>query len=174
MPGYGMCSACGETVWLTESGACPKGHGPEYISGVVETAPQGAPTPLPVPPAGSADDAKKSRTLIIAVVVIVLLLLCCLVSGILVSIAIPVFNAASTAAGENLCLAQQRVMEGAAMQWAAESEGNDPAQLDDFDALVEVTVPAFVYEEPVCPDAGTYEYDPVNNEVSCTLHGHYK
>ena len=109
----------------------------------------------------------------IAAVVMVVLLLCCLIGGILTAIAIPVFNAASTTARESACFAQQRVMEGAAMQWAAASEDNDPAQLDDYDALVEVIVPTYVAEEQVCIEGGTYEYDPATGEVTCTLHGHY-
>lgn len=163
MPGYGMCSECGETVWLTESGACPKGHGPEHISGVVETAPPGAP----------GDDAKKTRALVIAAVVTVVLLLCCLVGGILVAIAIPVFNAASTTARESACFAQQRLMDGALEQWVIAEEGRSRSDLADYEAVVDAVVPEYVSVEQVCPTDGTYEYDPATDTISCSVHGEY-
>jgi hypothetical protein len=40
----GSCSACGKNVYLTESGGCSAGHGPESISGHYE-----APDPTPAP-----------------------------------------------------------------------------------------------------------------------------
>lgn len=166
MPKYGMCSACGGSVWLTESGACPQGHGPECISGVVETAPP----PLPIQPP-STD--KKSKTIITVAIVSAVLLLCCLVGGILVSIAIPVFNEASTSARERACFAEQRVMEGAVQQWIAAEEGRSESDLADCDALIDAVVPDYIPEEPVCADYGTYEYDPLTGEVTCSVHGHY-
>lgn len=173
MPKHGMCSACGETVWLTDNGACVRGHGPECISGAVETAPQGGPAPLPVPPPGPVDGGKKSRTLIIAAVVAVVLLVCCLVGGILVAIAIPVFNAASTTARESMCFSQQRVIDGAIEQWLAADEDHRRDDLTDYDAVVDAIVPEYIPLEQVCPDGGTYEYDATTSTISCTVHGEY-
>lgn len=174
MPKYGTCSECGGSVWLTEGGACPQGHGQECISGVAETAsPQVTPVALPVVPQPPSESDKKSRSLVITAVVIIALLFCCLIGGILVAIAIPVFNAASETARESACFSQQRVMEGALQQWIAEEEGRSPSDLADYDALVGAIVPEYVGAEQVCPADGTYEYDPITGEVTCSLHGHY-
>lgn len=163
MPRYGTCSECGTSVWLTEDGACPQGHGPECISGIGETAAPQAPAPA----------GRKSNAAVIAIVVVIVLM-CCLVSGILVAIAIPVFNAASLSARERACFAQQRVMEGALEQWVVSEDGRSRSDLNDYDALVDAIVPTYVSEEQVCPEGGSYEYDPLTGEVSCTLHGRYE
>lgn len=166
MPKYGTCSQCGTTVWLTDASACPNGHGPEFISGVVETASQTV-------PGQASGGGKSSKAIVTMVIVVVVLLLCCLVGGILVSIALPVFNAASTNARERACFAEQRVIEGAVQQWMAAEEGRSAGALPAYDAVVNAVVPDYIPEEPVCTEGGTYEYDPVTGEVTCSVHGHY-
>ena len=48
-----------------------------------------------------------------------------LIIGILVAIAIPVFNAAKAKAEERSCFANQRTLEGAAQNWQAADAAND-------------------------------------------------
>jgi len=53
-----------------------------------------------------------------------------LIIGILVAIAIPVFNAASASARKSACQANLRTLDGATEQWAAADPDNDKATLD--------------------------------------------
>ena len=66
-----------------------------------------------------------------------------LIIGILVAIAIPVFNAAKANAQLKSCYANQRTIEGSAQTFNAES-GVLPTGVDDL-------VPTFVKESPTCP-----------------------
>ena len=79
-----------------------------------------------------------------------------LIIGILVAIAIPVFNAASASARLRTCQSNQRTIEGAVQQWVAAGIGNvwsaclingtdDPLSLDG----------AYLKDVPKCPAAGT-------------------
>jgi len=53
-----------------------------------------------------------------------------LIIGILVAIAIPVFNAASASARKSACQANLRTLDGATEQWAAADPDNDKTTLD--------------------------------------------
>ncbi len=93
-----------------------------------------------------------------------------LIIGILVAIAIPVFNAAKAAAQEKSCFANQRTIEGAAQQFNA-STGAMPAS-------VAALTPAYISAAPKCPQAAATGYDidgagkVVTFPVGCT-HGHF-
>jgi hypothetical protein len=76
----GRCSVCGTDVWLTDSGGCPAGHGPECIGDAREVPDPPAVSAPSVAPEGSAAataPAKKSnkRILVIAAVVVAALAL---------------------------------------------------------------------------------------------------
>lgn len=93
-----------------------------------------------------------------------------LIVGILVAIAIPVFNAARALTQERACHANMRTIEGAAQHYLAA----DPShQLADCDGVAWATVlvgtDRYMAHEPVCPVAGAqYTYDSVTGFVSCT------
>ncbi len=53
-----------------------------------------------------------------------------LIIGILVAIAIPVFNAASASARKSACQANLRTLDGAVEQWVAANPNNDKTSLD--------------------------------------------
>ncbi|MDZ4178274.1 MAG: prepilin-type N-terminal cleavage/methylation domain-containing protein [Coriobacteriia bacterium] len=96
-----------------------------------------------------------------------------LIIGILVAIAIPVFNAARDRAQQRACFANQRTMEGALEQWRADQVGAIPA-IADYAALQAALVPTFVKEAPECPAAGVYTF--AAGKVSCGApgsHGNY-
>jgi hypothetical protein len=91
MPKAAFCSQCGENVYLTEDGRCPKGHGPESLSNyydapspepvaqgpVEEPVPAAVPgTPAPGGPPPGAPAKKSNKTLIIVLAVVAVLLLC--------------------------------------------------------------------------------------------------
>lgn len=91
-----------------------------------------------------------------------------LIIGILVSIAIPVFNTARTKAITQSCVANMRTVDGAAQTWHAQNDGAFPA---DWNTLMARLVPDYLKQAPVCAAAGTYSWDPATGSTSCTLHG---
>ena len=101
-----------------------------------------------------------------------------LIIGILVAIAIPVFNAASASARERTCQANQRTIEGAVEQYLA-SEPDNLRTACDGAAWEGVLVGGtnFLKSVPLCPtDKAHYTYDSVTMEVECTgvdAHPHF-
>lgn len=89
---------------------------------------------------------EKGFTLIELLVVIVII-------GILVAIAVPVFNAARESAWRRTCQANLRTIDGAIQTFKASSTNEAwPATLADL-------VPSYMKAEPECPKAGAgYEY----------------
>jgi len=90
-----------------------------------------------------------------------------LIIGILVAIAIPVFNAAKTNAQTKSCYANQRTVDGAARSYEAET-GDLPADLDALTAAG-----GYLKAEPVCPAGGAYTYTAASGELSCDEHARY-
>ena len=94
-----------------------------------------------------------------------------LIIGILVAIAIPVFNSAKANAQKKSCFANQRTIEGAAQTYAAENDGNYPDAVGDL-------VPTYIKVAPACPlGAGAYaSIDTGTGNLTvgapCT-HGHF-
>lgn len=114
-----------------------------------------------------------------------------LIIGILIAVAVPVFNSSRDKAAERTCFANQRIIEGTAMTWAAE-RGYD--HLADLAGVVtgghELVGPYILKQPPVCPSApppddqmtadvahGAYTLDNEGSVLSCThgtpVHGHY-
>lgn len=88
-----------------------------------------------------------------------------LIIGILVAIAIPVFNSAKANAQKKTCFANERTVDGAARTYEAE-EGVLPG---DVAALV----PLYLKAAPNCPVGVAYTWDPIAGELNCTTHGRY-
>ncbi len=89
-----------------------------------------------------------------------------LIIGILVAIAIPVFNAAKAKAQERTCFANQRTIEGAFQTYNAEQDAV-PADVDDL-------VPTFIKTAPTCPDtAAGYTFDAAGTVADCATHGYF-
>jgi len=99
-----------------------------------------------------------------------------LIIGILVAIAIPVFNAARATAQQRSCQANQRTIEGAVQQWLAASPDNQlGAAMDSADDLVAAQL---LVDAPTCPfdrTAGTYAIDATGRTAcpSGANHPHY-
>lgn len=83
-----------------------------------------------------------------------------LIIGILVAIAIPVFNAAQGSARKSACQNNLRVLDGATEQWAAADPDNDKTTLDGTADPAAVAA-ASVAAPNVGPNINTYvkEYD---------------
>lgn len=116
---------------------------------------------------------KKGFTLTELMIVVMIL-------GILVLIAVPIYNNATAKAEKSACQANRRTIESAIAQYAA-VEGVNMADVGvDFDTeegKINVTVGneeptdlvgSYLNELPTCPSGGTYEY--AAGKVSCTVH----
>ena len=98
-----------------------------------------------------------------------------LIIGILVSIAIPIFNSAQASAQQKTCFASQRVIEGAAQTYYAATGSLPHAGV--VDASEELIAAGYIVRPPTCPlsrqlyaidDSGTV----TNASLTCG-HGHY-
>jgi prepilin-type N-terminal cleavage/methylation domain-containing protein len=81
-----------------------------------------------------------------------------LIIGILVAIAIPVFNAASASARKSACIANLRTLDGAVEQWKAADAANDPdgwATLGNAQTYLSAYVKDWT-KSTTCPSAGSY------------------
>lgn len=87
--------------------------------------------------------------------------------GVLVAIAIPVYNRTTDRAERGACHANQRMIEGAASQHAMNTGKsiNEVINIGDLDEY-------FKDGRPTCPSGGTYVIE--NGRASCTAgHDHY-
>jgi prepilin-type N-terminal cleavage/methylation domain-containing protein len=103
-----------------------------------------------------------------------------LIIGILVAIAIPVFNSARANAQKRSCFANQRTLDGAAHAYEA-SSGALPAT--GIAALQTALVPSYIATPPACPnDAAhtmatsyTWTVNGSQGTVNCAItHGSYQ
>jgi type IV pilus assembly protein PilA len=106
-----------------------------------------------------------------------------LIIGILVAIAIPVFNAASASARRSACQANLRTLDGATEQWVAANPANSKAGLDSVAAAALVlnvadpgdgTTGIYVKDwagSSDCPVAAN-SYSAVDGDFSCSQADH--
>jgi type IV pilus assembly protein PilA len=97
-----------------------------------------------------------------------------LIIGILVAIAIPVFNAARASAQTRTCQANLRTLDGAVQQWAADNILNIPG--DEDTASMGTELADYVSGTfPVCPSGGAaaaYLFVPATERWGCEAAGH--
>lgn len=115
-----------------------------------------------------------------------------LVIGILVAIAVPVFQASQVAAAKRTCLSNQRTLEGACSVWVVEQA---PRDVSNLAGVVNASHPLLtddcMFRAPTCPSAdapvdinnptvaeGAYTLGTTGEVVDCTFgdptpHGHY-
>ncbi len=85
--------------------------------------------------------------------------------GVLVAIAIPVYNITTDRAEKGACHANQRMIEGAASQHAMNTgKSINEVGINDLNEY-------FNDGRPTCPSGGTYNI--VDGRASCTAEGHY-
>jgi len=98
-----------------------------------------------------------------------------LIIGILVAIAVPVFNAARSTAQERTCFANQRTLEGAAVNYSSQN-GTYPAA-GPVNATHPLIANGFVKAPPTCPLGGQqYAMDASGTVTTASLtcgHPHY-
>lgn len=91
-----------------------------------------------------------------------------LIIGVLVAIAIPVFNQSRATAQEKACYSQERVVEGA---YQTSKATTSMASVADWTSLIGALVPTQIATEPRCPADGSYTW--TINIVTCDVHGSY-
>lgn len=93
-----------------------------------------------------------------------------LIIGILVAVAIPVFNSASASARRRACSANLRTLDGAVQQWVAADEANTAASLTTI-ALAKTAIGSYVKDfdkSSTCPsDDGDKPYAIAAGNFSC-------
>jgi len=98
---------------------------------------------------------EKGFTLVELMVVVVII-------GVLVAIAIPVYNNVQGTAQQNACDATVRTLNGASSMYNANT-GAFPTSVADL------VNGGYILETPACPTTG--EYQVTNGVFSCTVHG---
>lgn len=110
-----------------------------------------------------------------------------LIIGVLVTVAIPIFNAAREKARRNTCYGNQRLLEGTATTWTSLRGGRS---LDELAGTVNRVHPVvtehLVRQPPTCPSAplpadpdnptvaeGAYVFGAAGWLQACPQHGHY-
>jgi type II secretion system protein G len=99
-----------------------------------------------------------------------------LILGILVAIAIPIYNNAQANAQKKACQSNLRTLDGAAAQYHAATGAYPNAT--DYNGLTNLEGNEFVGENgyikelPTCPANGTYNYDSTNGKFSCNIANH--
>jgi len=95
----------------------------------------------------------KGFTLVELMIVVVII-------GVLIAIAVPIYNNSTASAEANACKANQRTIEAAIMQWRAAN--NSTSYPDNWDELVGPD--KYLTEKPMC---GGKEYDLKTIPVKC-------
>ncbi|HHX77936.1 MAG TPA: hypothetical protein GX697_06290 [Firmicutes bacterium] len=102
--------------------------------------------------------------------------------GILVAIAIPIYNSTQERAKLKACQANMRTIEGAAAIFFSESgvwpsdASVQPGGLATTQSVGSESYGPFLQAAPTCPDGGTYSWDTTTKgKVNCSIteHVHY-
>ncbi|HEY6225868.1 MAG TPA: prepilin-type N-terminal cleavage/methylation domain-containing protein [Verrucomicrobiae bacterium] len=88
--------------------------------------------------------------------------------GLLAAIAIPNFVRARQTAQRNACIQNLKMIDGAKEQWAIENKKSAA------DAVDETQINGYIKGQvaPTCPAGGTYTYNPVGTDPTCTIPTH--
>ena len=88
--------------------------------------------------------------------------------GLLAAIALPSFMKARSTSQKNSCIENLRQIDGAKEQWAMEKNQTTGSTITTTEVAAYLKGTVF----PVCPASGTYTYDVVGTNPSCTVTNH--
>ena len=88
--------------------------------------------------------------------------------GLLAAIAIPNFVRARQTAQRNACIQNLKMIDGAKEQWAIENKKGPADPVDE--AQVNSYIKGGI--APTCPASGTYTYNPVGTDPTCSIPTH--
>jgi prepilin-type N-terminal cleavage/methylation domain-containing protein len=89
--------------------------------------------------------------------------------GILIGLALPNFVKARTRARQQLCIENLSQIESAKQIWGVENakkDGDVPVESE----LIGPTL--YMKADPICPAGGTYSFNAIGANASCTIDGH--
>jgi prepilin-type N-terminal cleavage/methylation domain-containing protein len=89
-----------------------------------------------------------------------------LIIGVLLAIAVPNFMNARETSRTKACVANLKQIDAAKEQWAMDNNANNG------DAVVDAEVETFLKKgRPICPSGGTYTYNAVGTDPTCSVGG---
>jgi prepilin-type N-terminal cleavage/methylation domain-containing protein len=106
---------------------------------------------------------KKSGFTLIEIMIVVAIL------GIILGLALPNFLKSRTQARRQVCIENLSQIESAKQIWGLENgknEGDIPTESD----LIGPTL--YIKITPACPGGGTYDYQAIGVNATCTIEGH--
>lgn len=105
---------------------------------------------------------KEAFTLIELLVVVAII-------GMILAIALPNFLKYRTYAQTQLCIENLSQIEAAKQQWGLETKKNT----GDEPAVSDLVGPdKWIKSYPECPSGGSYTYQPIGTDATCTISGH--